>query len=134
MTDYNSQGSTRIHNICNLSTSRNHQAMYTALSRSSSSEGTVIIQDFSPSKITSGIQGGDLRQEFRELEMLDHITSMRYECSLDSSIKGCTRNALIGAFCQLHGNYVPSHVHPCLQWNATDPYELQIQLTLLIGE
>ena len=27
MTDYNFQGRTRIHNICNLSTSRNHQAM-----------------------------------------------------------------------------------------------------------
>ena len=48
---------------------------------------------------------------------------MKYECSLDSSIKRCTRNALIGAFHQLHGNYVPSHVHPCLQWNAADPYE-----------
>ena len=30
MTEYNSQGRTRICNICNLSTSRNHQALYTA--------------------------------------------------------------------------------------------------------
>ena len=77
----------------------------------------MIIQDFSPAKITSGIQG-DLRLEFRELEMLDNIATMRYECSLDSSVKGYTRNALVPFV-----NHVPSHVHPCLQWNKTDPYE-----------
>jgi hypothetical protein len=42
MTDYNSQGRTCIRNMYNLSASRNHQAIYTALSRSLTSDGTVI--------------------------------------------------------------------------------------------
>ncbi|KAJ7578115.1 hypothetical protein C8J56DRAFT_711047, partial [Mycena floridula] len=64
MTDYNSQGRTHDLNVVNLSSSKNHQAMYVALSQSSSSDGTVIMQALMPAaikKITRGIEG-DLRQ------------------------------------------------------------------------
>ncbi|KAJ7584591.1 hypothetical protein C8J56DRAFT_789487 [Mycena floridula] len=51
MTDYNSQGRTRDHNVVNLSSSKNNQAMYVALSCSSSSQGTVIMQALTPGGI-----------------------------------------------------------------------------------
>ena len=41
-----------------------HLSYYTALSRSSTAEGTVVIQGFNLSKITCGASGY-LRQEFR---------------------------------------------------------------------
>jgi hypothetical protein len=49
---------------------------YTALSRSASAAGTIIVQGFDPSKITRGCSGY-LRQEFREHEILDDITRLR---------------------------------------------------------
>ena len=63
MTDYASQGKTRKYNVVDLGYSRDHQSYYTALSRSSSAAGTVLIQNFSIHKITCGISGW-LRQEF----------------------------------------------------------------------
>jgi len=72
MTDYASQGKTRQYNVVDLTYSRSHQGYYTALSRSSSAAGTLILSSFHPSKITGGASGA-LRQEFRELELLDNI-------------------------------------------------------------
>lgn len=43
-----------------------------------SSEGILIVQGMDTSKITKGISGF-LRQEFRELEILNEITKLRYE-------------------------------------------------------
>ena len=43
MTDYASQGKTRPYNIVDLNNLRTHQAYYTALSRSSSADGTLIL-------------------------------------------------------------------------------------------
>ncbi|KDR76172.1 hypothetical protein GALMADRAFT_67588, partial [Galerina marginata CBS 339.88] len=63
MTDYASQGKTREANLVDIGRSRNHQAVYTALSRSASADGTAILQGFQPTKITCGISG-HLRQEF----------------------------------------------------------------------
>ncbi|KDR65355.1 hypothetical protein GALMADRAFT_81964, partial [Galerina marginata CBS 339.88] len=63
MTDYASQGKTRDTNIVDIGRSRNHQAIYTALSRSSTAQDTAILQSFDNAKITSGISG-HLRQEF----------------------------------------------------------------------
>ena len=73
MTDYSSQGKTRPRNVVDLHNLRTHQAYYTAISRSSSADGTLILQGFDVSKITGKISGA-LRQEFRELELLDDIT------------------------------------------------------------
>jgi hypothetical protein len=73
MTDYASQGKTRPDNVVELSHCRSHQSYYTALSRSATAAGTVIVQSFSPSPIVGGASGW-LRQEFRELEILDEIT------------------------------------------------------------
>ena len=41
-------------------------------------EGTIIVQGFDPKIITGGASGY-LRQEFRELELLDEITKLKYE-------------------------------------------------------
>ena len=47
--------------------------MHTCLSRSASYDGTVIVQGFDARKIQGGLPGS-LRQEFRELELLDENT------------------------------------------------------------
>ena len=57
MTVYSSQGKTRPTNVMILNSCRDHLSYYTALSRSSTAEGTVIIQGFNPSKITCGAHG-----------------------------------------------------------------------------
>ncbi|KAJ6619606.1 hypothetical protein B0H10DRAFT_1946658 [Mycena sp. CBHHK59/15] len=77
-TDYASQGKSRNPNVVHLNNSKNHHNYYVALSQGYTAEGTAIIQGFDPKKITSGISG-HLRQEFRELELLDEITRLRYE-------------------------------------------------------
>jgi hypothetical protein len=87
MTDYASQGKTREYNIVDLGYSRDHKSYYTALSRSSSAAGTALIQQFAEHKITGGISGW-LRQEFRELNVLDEATRLRYESRLPENIFG----------------------------------------------
>ena len=78
MTDYASQGKTWPYNVVNLSHCKNFQSIYTCLSRSSSTAGTIILQGFNSSKITRGLSG-HLRQEFRELNLLNDITKKNYE-------------------------------------------------------
>ena len=97
MTDYASQGKTRPKNPVDLNNLQTHQAYYTALSRSSSAKGTIILQGFDAQKMTGGASGA-LRQEFRELELLDEITNLHYLGKLDKSVTGCTRNHLIKCF------------------------------------
>lgn len=77
MTDYASQGKTRDVNVVDVRRSRNHQAMYTALSRGKSAHATLILRDFNDAKVTGGLSGY-LREEFRALELLDEITQRRY--------------------------------------------------------
>ena len=68
---------------------------------------------------------GALRQEFRELEMLDDITTLRYNGKLLSSVVGDRRNDLISAFRLLKGEkYVPSNVHRAIRWKQSDPFHL----------
>jgi len=89
---------------------RDHLSYYTALSRSSTAEGTVIIQDFNPNKITCGASEY-LRQEFRELELMDDITRLRFEDKLPSTVNGHLRNAIIRQYQTLKGeSYVPDAV------------------------
>ena len=124
MTDYTSQGKTRPKNSVDLSNCRSHQSYYTCLSRSATASGTVIVQSFSPRLITCRASGY-LRQEFRELELLDEITKLRYEGKLPDHIQGNLRNPLIRAYQKWRGtNYVPPLTHPALKWSIKDPMPL----------
>ena len=96
----------------------------TTLSRSASAAGTVILQGFDMYKITGGASGA-LRQEFRELEMLDDITMLHYNRKLPSSVVGVCRNDLISAFHLLKGvKYVPLNVHKAIRWKENDLFHL----------
>ncbi|KAI0067152.1 hypothetical protein BV25DRAFT_1868127 [Artomyces pyxidatus] len=113
MTDYASQGRTRPYNVVDLKKCRSHQSVYTCLSRSSSLDGTVLVQSFDPSIICKGLSGY-LRQEFRELELLDEITRLRYLDDLPKNITAETR--------QWAGqNHVPEKVHPSIRWSKESP-------------
>lgn len=94
MTDYASQGKTRPYNVVNLSHCRNFQSIYTCLSRSSNAAGTLIIRGFNPAKVTNGLPG-HLRQEFRELHILNVITEEIYEGRLNKSYLGTLRNPML---------------------------------------
>jgi hypothetical protein len=87
MTDYGAQGCARPQNPVDLNSCKTHQSYYTCLSRSSSAEGTIIVQGFDPKIITGGASG-HLRQGFRELTLLDEITKLKYERMLPSEING----------------------------------------------
>src|SRR6202167_2696649 len=124
ITDYTSQGKTRPKNPVDLSNCRSHQSYYTCLSRSATANGTVIVQSFSPQLITCGASGY-LRQEFRELELLDEISKLRYEGKLPDHIQGNFRNPLIRAYQKWKGtDYVPPLTHPALKWSVRDPMPL----------
>ena len=121
MTDFASQGKSRLQNLAHLNHLSNHQAYYTALSRSATASGTLILQGFDARMITGGCSGA-LRQEFRELELLDEITLCRYMGKLQDTVYGPTRNALIAAFRKCRGTqYVPSQVHCAIRWSKRDP-------------
>jgi len=94
ITDYASQGKTRPYNPVNLSHCKNFQSIYTCLSRSSSAAGTLIIRGFNSSKITKGLPG-HLRQEFRELHILDNITREIYDGQLSKNYFKPLRNPMI---------------------------------------
>ena len=89
MTDFASQGRTRPNNVCDIQNCPTHQSVYTCLSRGSTLDGTVIVQSFDSSKLTGGISGS-LRQEFRELELLDEITKMCYMGTISSKVTDIT--------------------------------------------
>src|SRR6267154_546743 len=129
MTDYTSQGKTRPQNPVDLSNCRSHQSYYTCLSRSATASGTVIVQSFSPRLITCGASGY-LRQEFRELELLNEITKLRYEGQLPDHIQGNFRNPLIRAYQTWKGTHnVPDLTRPALKWSAKDPLPLLLVVT-----
>ena len=124
MTDYSSQGRTRLNNVVDLNSCHTHQSYYTCLSRSASAKGTIIVQGFDPKVVTGGASGY-LRQEFRELELLDEITRLRFENVLPESITGNRRNVIIRQFQKWKGTgYVPRDVHHSIRWNKQDPLEM----------
>ena len=124
MTDYASQGKSRQKNPVHLSSCHSHMSYYTCLSRSTSAVGTIIIQGFDPSVITRGCSGY-LRQEFREHEILDDITRLRYEGNLPDDINGSLRNSLIRQYQEWKGtDYVPNNVDEALKWSKNDPMDL----------
>ncbi|KAJ3512338.1 hypothetical protein NMY22_g15363 [Coprinellus aureogranulatus] len=122
MTDFASQGKTREYNVVDLQACHTHQSMYTALSRGTSAEGTILLRDFSPSIVMGGISGRQ-RQEFRELAMLDEITDSRYNGRLPRDVFGIHRKELIASYRKWKGtSYVPDLMHQALQWNADRPW------------
>ncbi|KAJ3923190.1 hypothetical protein F5877DRAFT_201, partial [Lentinula edodes] len=122
MTAHASQGQGLNPNATDLNTLTDHHAIYTALSRSSSVASTVILQGFNSKTITGGASG-PLCREYRELEILDEITCLKYEGALNPSVVGVTRNLLIESFLIWKGTtYVPSQVHSAVRWSSKDPY------------
>jgi hypothetical protein len=122
MTDFASQGKTRPYNVSDLNNLRSHQSYYTALSRSATAEGTLILQGFEPRQIVGGCSGA-LRQEFRELELLDDVTRLQYSGKLPMSVDGDTRNNVVASFRKWKGaQYVPSSVHSSIKWSKRSPW------------
>jgi hypothetical protein len=123
MTDYSSQGQTRPDNVIDLNSCYNHQSYYTCLSRSATAAGTIIVQGFN-SKIITGGASGYLRQEFRELEILDKITTLRYNNALSDYITGDRRNIIICQFQEWKGvDYIHNNVHTSIRWSKQDPMD-----------
>ncbi|KAJ7461248.1 hypothetical protein FB451DRAFT_1019526, partial [Mycena latifolia] len=91
---YTSQGKSRPINVAELANCKSHMSYYVALSRGTSAKGTVIVQSVNAAKITGGISG-HLRQELRELEVLDEITRLRCAGLLPPSVTGLYRRRLI---------------------------------------
>ncbi|KAJ6536056.1 hypothetical protein B0H19DRAFT_1317633 [Mycena capillaripes] len=117
MTDYTSQGKSRAKNLVELAYCKNFHSYYVALSRGFTAEGTVIIQDFSKDKIACGISG-HLRQEYRDLEILDEITKLRYLGKLPRSVSGIYRRRLIRSYYAWKTDHRdPAHFHPEMRWN-----------------
>lgn len=76
----------------------------------------MLLHPVEPHKITGGCSG-ELRQEYRELELLDEITRLRFEGLLPDSVSGHKRTLLIRSFQEYKGvGYVPRHVHPSIRW------------------
>ena len=114
MTDFASQGKTHPNNVVDLNNLLTHQSYYTAISRSATVKGTIILQGFDPHKIT-GYASRALRQEFHELELLDEITASNYSKNLHITVVGESQGILINAFRKWKGeNYVPNNVHKAI--------------------
>ena len=121
MTDYASQGHTRPDNPINLNSCRDHLSYYTCLSRSATAKGTIIVQLFCESTITGGCMNVYLQQEFRELELLNEITRLRYNSWLPEAVTGCQCNEMIHTYRQALGSqYIPLTVHRAIQWSPSE--------------
>ena len=120
MTDYCSQGMSRKYNVADINGCSSYFGAYTALSRGQTAAGTLIVQDFNVNKITGGTMG-DVRQEFRELELLNKITKLKFEHKLPGTLNADTRYTLITDFRKLKGaGYIPAGLHPSITWSLTD--------------
>ncbi|KAH9834254.1 uncharacterized protein C8Q71DRAFT_797996 [Rhodofomes roseus] len=125
MTDFSSQGRTRPYNVVDLQNCKNHQSVYTCLSRGSTYQGTIIVQGFDNSKFMGGVTGW-LRQEFRELELLDEITKLKYDGTLSPSVEGVTCVALIHSYRTMKGaKYMPNTMHSALKWSEKQPFDVE---------
>ncbi len=128
MTDYCSQGRTRPFNVMHLNNCKSHQSYYTCLSRSATHEGTLILKGFDSSTITSNnnkVLSGNLRQEFRELELLDDISKLRFEGILPPKVNGIIRRDIVTQYREWKGeNHIPANIHHALQWSKKSPFLL----------
>jgi len=94
MTDYSAQGRARVNNVVDPSGCPTHHSYYTALSRSASADGIILLSPIDPTKITGGISGW-LWQEFQEVELLDDITTMQSEGTLPMFINSHRQEVLL---------------------------------------
>jgi hypothetical protein len=102
MTDYASQGKTREVNVVDIANSKNHQAVYTALSRGKLADSTLILRDFPTAKV-KGQMNGYLRGEYRAIESLDEITDLHYKGELPEGIIQRLRDSTIAAYTEYRG-------------------------------
>ncbi|KAJ7089091.1 hypothetical protein C8R44DRAFT_598009, partial [Mycena epipterygia] len=106
----------RLKNLADRTNCRDHRAYYVMLSRGFTAEGTVIVHNFSHALITSGMSSY-LRQELRELEILDEITKLRYEEKLPAEVTGIYRRRLLKSFYVWRSSHQdPDHFHPAMRW------------------
>jgi hypothetical protein len=125
MTDYASQGRTRAYNVVDPENCKSHQSLYTCLSRSSTSEGTILVQKIDEKKMIGGLLGY-LRQEFRELELLEEITKIQFDGGLPGDVCGVSRNEIIRSFQRWKSSaYVSMNVHKAISWSISDPLHLE---------
>ncbi|KAK0433191.1 hypothetical protein EV421DRAFT_1684186, partial [Armillaria borealis] len=69
---------------------------------------------------------GRLRQEFRELKLLDDITNQMYQGALPVTILGETRYSLIRSFRDHVGmEYTPPLMDAKLMWSVSEPFEME---------
>ncbi|KAJ7429103.1 hypothetical protein FB451DRAFT_1071521 [Mycena latifolia] len=131
MTDYASQGKFREVNVVHLNNCKDHRSYYVALSRGFTAENTVIVQAFDDSdkKIRSGLNGY-LRQEFRELELLDELTRLRFEDVLPRSVTGLYRGQLLKTYKAWKGRYMQEseHFHEAIKFNASKDSDEHAQI------
>lgn len=123
LTDYAAQGVSRIKNAVDLKNCGTYRGFYVALSHSVTSDGLIIVSDFSENawKIQGGINRWT-RQEYRELELLSKITRLRHEGKLAKSIDGHRRNDLIRQYQAWAGLAIaPKNIHKSIIWNADAP-------------
>ncbi|KAJ3559086.1 hypothetical protein NM688_g551 [Phlebia brevispora] len=127
MTDFACQGRTRPTNPIDIRQCKNHQAIYTCLSRSSSLAGTLILAPFDKRKLTGG-PSADLKRELRELEIMDDISKLRFEGHLPEGIKGNTRAQLVRSYQRIFGAYhIPPQIHPALDWRGESLDDIKCQ-------
>ena len=122
ITDYVSQGKTRPFNVIDPKYLETYQSIYTALSRGSTSNGTVLLREIDSSRVQGGLKmkHGDLFKEMQQLELLDDITTKQYQGSLSPKVKGSLRWELIESFLEVMGSkYIPPNVDRCLGWTVT---------------
>ncbi|KIJ37916.1 hypothetical protein M422DRAFT_177268, partial [Sphaerobolus stellatus SS14] len=81
-------------NVIDLTDCHTHLSYYTCFSQRATIAGTVIVGGFNPNIIQGGTSGL-LRQEFRELEMLDEITRLQSDETLHQSVEGELRTSLM---------------------------------------
>ncbi|KAI9058816.1 hypothetical protein FKP32DRAFT_1581304 [Trametes sanguinea] len=118
ISDFTCQGLTRLRNVIHPRYCKNHQSLYTVLSRSSSLQDTIILEGLDSSKMQCGASPA-LMQEFRELELLDEITYLSERGELPVGLRGTTRGDLIAAFLQEQGaGYVPPRAEGALSWET----------------
>lgn len=124
MTDYGSQGRTRKYNVIDIQSCKSHLAVYTCLSRGTSYDGTVILRSFPLDNLQGGITGW-LRQEFRELELLDDITRLRFLGMLPNKVYGNARTQLIHSYrTQVGEKYFPESMPVPLRWTSKDRFTI----------
>ena len=119
MTDFSGQGKNRNKNPINIANCRSHTAIYTALSRTTTASGTLILCDFDNRKLTSGMNPS-LRQEFRELELLDLISQEIFNNLLPYKPNLEMRYPLLRQFQLYKGPNFQPDWHPMLRWEDSE--------------